>query len=114
MTTEQTSSNAAVAQAVAKTARAAIQALTMAEAERLQYTRPKVGGPIIGQLTFNCNSIDKYAELRNFRLEVKSMLQSYRISNVERVPIIKNLLGRQGLQLLEYLTQAEQKACNTE
>ena len=60
------------------------------------------------------NSTDKYAELRNLRFKVKNMLQNYRISQAERVPIIKNWLGRQGLQLLELFTQAEQEVCNAE
>ena len=43
------------------------------------------------------------------------MLQNFNISQTERVSIIKkNWLGRQGLQLLETLTQAEQEACNDE
>ena len=37
------------------------------------------------------------------------MLQNYRINQVERVSIIENWLGKQGLQLLESLTQAEQE-----
>ena len=55
--------------------------------------------------TFNWNSIDKYAELRNFKLEVKNIFPKYSINQAERVPIFKNWLGRQGLQLLESLTQ---------
>ena len=40
MATKQTSSNAVIAQAVAETARAAIQAMTVAEAERSQNAGP--------------------------------------------------------------------------
>ena len=76
MATEQTSSNAVIAQAVAKAARVTIQAMTVAEAERSQNVGPKLSGPIMKQLTFNWYSTDKYAELRNFRLEVKNMLQN--------------------------------------
>ena len=42
------------------------------------------------------------------------MLQKFNISQTERVSFIKNWLGRQGLQLLETLMQAEQEACNEE
>ena len=42
------------------------------------------------------------------------MFQTYKISQAERVSIIKSWLGRQGLQLIESLTQAEQEMCNTE
>ena len=55
-----------------------------------------------------------YAKLRNFRMEVKIMSQNYNIIQAERVHIIKNWLGKQGLQLLETLTQVEQEACNDE
>ena len=95
--------------AVAEAARVAIQAMTTAEVERPQNVGPKLGEPIMKQLTFNSNSTDKYTELRNFRLEVKNMFQNYRISHAERVPIIKNWLGRQNPQLLESLTQPEQE-----
>ena len=42
------------------------------------------------------------------------MLQNFNISQMERVSIIKIWLGRQGLQLLETLTQAEHETCNNE
>ena len=38
----------------------------------------------------------------------------YNTDEKEEVPIIKNWLGRQGLQLLETLMQAEQEVCNEE
>ena len=42
------------------------------------------------------------------------MFQNYSISQAERFLIIKSRLGRQGMQLLESLTLAEQEVCNTE
>ena len=42
------------------------------------------------------------------------MLQKFNISQSERILIKKNCLGRQGLQLLETLTQTEQEACSEE
>ena len=42
------------------------------------------------------------------------MFQNYSMSQAERVPIVKKLAGRQGLQLLETICQAEQEACNAE
>ena len=113
MATEQTSSNAAIAQTVAE-ARVAMQAITMAEAERSQNAGLRPGWPIIKPLKFDWNSTDKYIVLRNFWLEVKNMFQNYRIRQTERDPIIKHWLGRQNLQLIESLTQTEQEACNTE
>ena len=49
---------------------------------------------IIWQPTFDCGSKDKYAELRNFKLEVKNMLKNFNISQTERVSTIENWLGR--------------------
>ena len=114
MATEQTSSNAEIVQAVAEAATEAIQARTMAEAERSQNVGLKQSGHIMKQLVFDWNLTDKYAELRNFRSEVRKIFQNYRISQAERVPIIKNWLGRQGLQLLESLPQTKQEVGNKE
>ena len=73
-----------------------------------------MSGPFIRDPTFDWSAKDKYAKLRNFKLEVNNMLQSFNISQTEKVSNIENWLGRQGLQLLETLTQAEQEACNDE
>ena len=45
-------------------------------------------------------------------LEVNNILQSYNVYNTEKLTIIKNLLGIQGLQFIKTLTQAEQELCN--
>ena len=42
------------------------------------------------------------------------MFQNFNISQTERVSIIKNWLGSQGLKLLETLTKAEWDACSEE
>ena len=52
--------------------------------ERTQIAGPKLGGSMIKQLTFNWSSRNKYEELRNFKLQVKSMFQNYSISQVEK------------------------------
>ena len=93
METEQTNSNAAIAQAVAEAARVEVQAMTTTESERTQNVEPRLGGSIMKQLTFDWSFTDKYAELRNFRKEVRSMFQNYRTSKAERVTVIKNWLG---------------------
>ena len=41
-------------------------------------------------------------------------MQHYNLDQMEKVSIIKNWLGREGLQLIGTLTQDEQKACNNE
>ena len=74
---------------------------------------PTFGGPTLRQPTFDCNSTDKCAELRNVRLKVNSTLQSYNVNNT-KITIIKNCLGRQGIQFIETLTHVEQEISNTE
>ena len=83
--------------------------------QQAQNLGPKQDGPIRKQLSFDWSSTDKYAELKNYKVTAKDMFQNYSISQAERVTIIeKNWHGRQDLQLLEALSQAEQKVCNTE
>ena len=105
--------NEAIVQAVAEGTRVAIQAVAAARVERRQNEGPKLGGPIMKQPTFNLSFTFKYAELRNFKFTEKNMFQNYSISQAERVPIFKKL-GRQGQQLLESLSKAEQEVCDTE
>ena len=57
---------------------------------------------------------DKYKWLQNFELEVGNMLQNYNLGQREIVSVIKNWLGREGLQLIVTLTKEEQEACNDE
>ena len=51
MTTEQTNANEPIVQAVAEATRMAIQAMAVPGAERTQNAGPKLGRPIIKQLT---------------------------------------------------------------
>ena len=112
MASEETNTNEYIAQAVAKAVRVSIQTMFMAVTARTESVGPRMSGPIMKQPTFDWSTKDKYAKLRNFKLEIKSMIQNFNISQTERVLIIKKWLGRQGFQLLETLTQAEQEACN--
>ena len=73
-----------------------------------------MSGPIMKQPTFGWGAKDKYAKLRNIKLEVKDTLQNFDISQTERELIIKNRPGRQSLQLLEILMQDEQEAYSDE
>ena len=57
--------------------------------------------------------MDKYAELRHFRLEGNSILQSYNMNNTEKIVIIKNWLVWQGIHIIETIMQADQELCNT-
>ena len=72
MANEQTNSNEYIAQAVPKAARVAIQTLYTAGAARRENVGSRMSGPIMKQPTFNWSSKDKYAELRNFKLKVKT------------------------------------------
>ena len=42
------------------------------------------------------------------------MLQNYHLGQTEKVSVIKNWLGREGLQLIAAHTDKEQEACNNE
>ena len=42
------------------------------------------------------------------------MLQNYNQGQTEKVYIIKNWIGREGLQLIATLSQEEQEACSNE
>ena len=49
----------------------------------------------------------------NFRLEVNNIISLYNTPQVEQLVIVKNGLGRKGLQFIESLTHAEKDRCNT-
>ena len=48
-------------------------------------------------------------------MEVANVLQekAYDLNDKEKVPIIKNWLGREGLQFIQTLTNAEKEACKS-
>ena len=85
-------------QAVAEAARAAIQTMSVAATGRTEYVGPRISGTIMKQPTCDWTIKDKYAELRKFKLEVKNILQNFNMSQAKRASIMKNWLGRQGLQ----------------
>ena len=59
---------------VAEATWVAIQSMSAASAAGTENVGSRVSGPIMKQPTFDWYSKDKYAELRNFKLEVKNML----------------------------------------
>ena len=104
MTTEQINITKAIDQVAAEAQRVGVQAMVWVNTDNSQRTQnagPKLGGPMVKQLTFNWSSKDKYAELKNFKMKLKNMFQNYSISQAERVPNIKNCLGRKAPQLLD-------------
>ena len=74
---------------------------------------PKVYSPAMKQPMFNWNAQDKYSELKTFWLEVNNILSTYNTPQTEKLALVKNWLGRKGLQYLETLTTAEKETCNT-
>ena len=88
--------------------------MAAAGTSRQDNAEPRMSGPIMKEPTFDKNTKDKYAELRSFKLEVSNMLQTFNLGQIERLLVIKNWQGREGLQLIATLTQEEQESCNDE
>ena len=63
----------------------------------------KIGRPAMKQPSFNWEADDKYSGLKNFRLEVNNMISSYNTPHAEQLVIVKNWLGRKGLQFIKLL-----------
>ena len=74
---------------------------------------PKIGGLAMKQPTLDWDAEDKYSELKTFRLEVNNILSTYNTLQTDKLALVKNWLGRKGLQYLETLTTAENETCNT-
>ena len=77
MASEQTRQNEFIAKAVAKATSVAIQTMTTADTSRPDNAGPKMSRPIMKQPMCDWSTKDKYAELRNFELEVSNMLQNF-------------------------------------
>ena len=58
------------------------------------------------QPTFDWDNEEKYSELKTFRLEVNNILSTYSTLQTDKLALVKNWLGRKGLQYLETLTTA--------
>ena len=113
MASEQIMSEA-ITRTVAEATRIALQTMVEAWAERMHDgSGPKVGHPAIKQPTFDWNMQDKYSELKTFQLEVNNILSTYNILQTDKLVLVKNWLGRKGIQYLEMLTGAEKETCNT-
>ena len=56
---------------------------------------PKTGGPQLQQPKFNLSAQNKYAKLRNFKIEVRRhfVTKNYDTEDAKKVPIIKNWKG---------------------
>ena len=114
MASEQMMSEA-IARAVAEATRIVLQTMAEVQTERTQNTPgPKLGGPTFKQPSFDWEVLDKYTELKTFKLEVNNVLSTYNTLEAEKVAVVKNWLGRKGFHYLETLMPAEGEACNTE
>ena len=65
------------------------------------------------QPTFDWDAEDKYNELKIFRLEVNNILSTYNTLQTDKLALVKNWLGRKGLQYFKTLTTTEKETCNT-
>ena len=102
-----------IARAVAEATRIALQTMVEAQVERMHdVSGPKLGGPTMKQPTSDWDVQDKYSELKTFRLEVNNILPTYNTPQTDKLTLVKNWLGRKGLQYLEMLTTDEKETCN--
>ena len=97
MANKQIGQNELIAQAVAEATRVAIQTMATTHMARQENTGIKMSQPILNQPSFNWRANDKYKELWYFKLEVSNMLQNYNLGQWERVSVIRNWLGKDGL-----------------
>ena len=88
--------------------------MAAAGTSRQDNTEPRMSELIMKEPTFDQSTKDKYAELRNLKLEVSNMLLSFDLGQTERAFVIKNWQDREGLQLTATLTQEEQETYNDE
>ena len=111
MASDQVIANEAISKAVAKATRAAIQVMAPAVAERPpSIAGPKLGRPAMKQPSWEADN--KYSELKTFRLEVNNLLTIYNTPKAEQLAMVKNWLGRKGLQFIESLTEVEKDRCS--
>ena len=60
---------------------------------------------------FNWNAQDRYVKLMNFEVEVTNILKmkAYQLTNEEKVPVIRNWLGQEVLQVTKTFTHKEKE-----
>ena len=75
--------------------------------------RPR--GPVLRQSMSDQKVANKFQEPCNFEIEVKNifMTNNYNIQENNRVPIILNWLGWEGLRFMQTLDEEEQEKCRT-
>ena len=91
MATEQATIIQAITQAAIEATKLAVKKVMAAREEvtteqrnKATSMRPKIGWPLLTQLTFDWTSANKYAELENFRMELHNIFQGCNISKAEK------------------------------
>ena len=71
------------------------------------------GRPALRQPSFNLNVTDKYVKILSFEIEVTNILRkkTYKLTEEEKFPIIRNWLVRKGLQLIQTFTSSKKESC---
>ena len=71
--------------------------------------------PMLSQPAFGRKAPDRYVELLNFEMEVLNIFQAkaFDLNDEEKLPFIKNWLGREGLQFIQTSTNTEKEACKS-
>ena len=94
----------AVMQVSIEATKIVVQVLAVAGAEEGAGPRSKpvsagskLGVPTLKQPTFDWNVTDTFTQLTDLSLEVNKMFQIYKINYTDKLAIIKNWLGREGL-----------------
>ena len=82
-------------------------------AARSVQVMSRIGNQAPKQPIFDWKTMGKYRELLNFEIKNILLTNSYNIQDNEKVPIILNLLCREGLQFTETLNDGEQEKYKT-
>ena len=79
-----------------------MQVLTNPDGKAKEAIEQRHGEVILEKPLFNWDTQDRYAELVNFEMEVTNILETraYGLTDDEKVPVIKNWLCWEGLQLI--------------
>ena len=109
---DQSIMNEAITKAMAEATRVAIQAMAETQAQRMPNTSgPKVGGPMLRQPSFNWKATEKYTKWKAFILEVRNVMTTYNLQEMDKIAMVKNWLGRKGLHYIKSLTEEEKEKC---
>ena len=79
----------------------------------LENANIKTGGLSLKQPLFSWAEKGKYVELFNFEMEMKNIFltKNYDLADKEKVPILINCFGREGLHFIKMLLDEEQVLC---